>query len=60
LEQLNEIDTTDVDPLTHPVSGHTTIPQDKKALKADDGLMMSNVKHKLINNAIKIKSMLGG
>ncbi len=59
LQQLNDIDTTDVEPLTHPSHGHVTPIVDQEAHNDDSDLILANVKHRLINKAIKIKSQLG-
>jgi Asp-tRNA(Asn)/Glu-tRNA(Gln) amidotransferase C subunit len=59
LEQLNTIDTTDVTPLSHPIAGHTISLEDVVPVDCDDPeAYLSNIKHRMINNAVKIKSML--
>ena len=58
LQQLNEVDTTDVEALSHPTAGHITPLLNKDPKDPDDGSLMQNIKHRLVNNAIKIKSML--
>ncbi len=59
LEQLNAIDTTDIEPLTHPISGHTLTLEEQVPTNCDDpAAYLENIKHRMVNNAIKIKSML--
>ena len=58
LQQLSEVDTTDVEPLTHPTTGHIAPLMDQEPNKPDDGSLLKNIKHRLVNNAVKIKSML--
>jgi len=60
LQQLNDIDTTDVEPLTHPHHGHVSPIVDQKAHGSDYQAILKNVKHRVVNNAIKIKSQLMG
>jgi Asp-tRNA(Asn)/Glu-tRNA(Gln) amidotransferase C subunit len=56
---LNTIDTTDVVPLTHPIAGHTISLADVVPVDCDDpAAYLANIKHRMINNAVKIKSML--
>ena len=58
LEKLNDIGTTWIEPLSHPVCGHITDPQNSAVNEVDDGSLVSNIQHKMVNNAVKIKSML--
>lgn len=60
LEQLKQVDTTDVQALKHPVSGHIMRLGGEVDMPTDPAAILHNVSHRMINNAVKIKSMIEG
>ncbi|USN56658.1 MAG: Asp-tRNA(Asn)/Glu-tRNA(Gln) amidotransferase subunit GatC [Candidatus Peribacteria bacterium] len=60
LEQLQDVDTTDIEALEHPVSGHIMRLGGEKEgeMPTDPAEILHNVRHRMINNAVKIKSMI--
>ncbi len=62
LDQLQDVDVTDVEALEHPVSGHIMRLGGEKPeeVETDPVAILHNVRHRMVNNAVKIKSMIEG
>lgn len=60
LDQLKDVDVDDIQALEHPVSGHVMKLGGEKEgdMPTDPAVILHNVRHRMINNAVKIKSMI--
>jgi aspartyl/glutamyl-tRNA(Asn/Gln) amidotransferase C subunit len=60
LDQLADVDTSDIEALAHPIPGHimTLGGETPDQIETDPAAILHNVRHRMINNAVKIQSML--